>query len=173
MSNNEQRSGGSLITNIDDDILASLPHLRAFARSLTGTRGRADDLVQEAVLRALIAASQFRPGTNFKAWIFTILRNHFFNEFRRKSFTCPLEAADLNIHATPPVQQAGLEFDDFRAAFNRLPAKQREVLILVGAEGCRYEEAAAICGCPTTPIRFPEASNRGPPLLPGWTGAVI
>jgi RNA polymerase sigma-70 factor (ECF subfamily) len=150
-----------LTTNIDDDILACLPHLRAFARSLTGDRDRADDLVQDAVLRALSAASQFTPGTNFKAWIFTILRNLYFNEFRRnRALMRPLEAADLESHATAPAQQAGLEFDDFRRAFNTLPAEQREALVLVGADGFRYEEAAAICGCPIGTIKSRVARAR-------------
>jgi RNA polymerase sigma-70 factor, ECF subfamily len=154
--------GDVLSTSIDDDILACLPHLRAFARSLTGDRDRADDLVQDAVLRALSAASQFTPGTNFKAWIFTILRNLYFNEFRRnRALMRPLEAADLETHATAPAQQAGLEFDDFRRAFNTLPAEQREALVLVGADGFRYEEAAAICGCPIGTIKSRVARARG------------
>ena len=103
---------------VEEEVLACLPHLRAFARSLTGDRDRADDLVQDAVLRALGAAEQFTPGTNFKAWIFTILRNLYFNEFRRNpSLFRPLEAADMEMLATSPAQQAGLEFDDFRRAF--------------------------------------------------------
>jgi RNA polymerase sigma-70 factor (ECF subfamily) len=151
-----------LTTSIDNDILACLPHLRAFARSLTGDRDRADDLVQDAVLRALSAHEQYTPGTNFKAWIFTILRNLYFNEFRRnRALMRPLEAADLEMHATAPSQQAGLEFDDFRRAFKTLPAEQREALVLVGADGFRYEEAAAICGCPVGTIKSRVARARG------------
>jgi RNA polymerase sigma-70 factor (ECF subfamily) len=154
--------GDVLSTSIDNDILACLPHLRAFARSLTGDRDRADDLVQDAVLRALSASEQYTPGTNFKAWIFTILRNLYFNEFRRnRALMRPLEAADLEIHATAPSQQAGLEFDDFRRAFRTLPPEQREALVLVGADGFRYEEAAAICGCPVGTIKSRVARARG------------
>jgi RNA polymerase sigma-70 factor (ECF subfamily) len=139
---------------VEQEILACLPHLRAFARSLAGDRDRADDLVQDAVLRALGAAEQFTPGTNFKAWIFTILRNLYFNEFRRNpSMFRPLEAADMEAHATSPAQQAGLEFDDFRRAFAKLPAEQREALVLVGADGFKYEEAARICGCAVGTIK--------------------
>lgn len=146
---------------IDEDILACLPHLRAFARSLTGDRDRADDLVQDAVLRALAAADQFTPGTNFKAWIFTILRNLFFNAYRRNRVPMlPLEVADLESRASAPTQQAGLEFDDFRRAFSTLSAEQREALILVGADGFRYEEAAAICGCPVGTIKSRVARAR-------------
>ena len=101
-------------------------------------------------------------GTNFKAWIFTILRNLYFNEFRRnRALMRPLEAADLEIHATAPSQQAGLEFDDFRRAFRTLPPEQREALVLVGADGFRYEEAAAICGCPVGTIKSRVARARG------------
>ena len=151
-----------MTTSIDNDILACLPHLRAFARSLTGDRDRADDLVQDAVLRALSASEQYTQGTNFKAWIFTILRNLYFNEFRRnRALMRPLEAADLEIHATAPSQQAGLEFDDFRRAFRTLPPEQREALVLVGADGFRYEEAAAICGCPVGTIKSRVARARG------------
>jgi RNA polymerase sigma-70 factor (ECF subfamily) len=73
----------------------------------------------------------------------------------------PLEAADLEIHATAPSQQAGLEFDDFRRAFKTLPPEQREALVLVGADGFRYEEAAAICGCPVGTIKSRVARARG------------
>ena len=139
-----------------------LPHLRAFARSLAGDRDQADDLVQDAVLRAIRAANQFTPGTNFKGWIFTILRNLYFNEFRRKrrGSMRPLEAGDREIHGTAPAQQARLEFDDFRHAFNMLPAEQREALVLVGADGNPYEDAAAICGCPVGTIKSRVARGR-------------
>jgi RNA polymerase sigma-70 factor, ECF subfamily len=154
--------GGDLSTSIDDEILKCLPHLRAFARSLTGDRDQADDLVQDAVLRAIRAANQFTPGTNFKGWIFTILRNLYFNEFRRKrrGSMRPLEAGDREIHGTTPAQQARLEFDDFRHAFNMLPAEQREALVLVGADGNPYEDAAAICGCPVGTIKSRVARGR-------------
>ena len=146
--------GDVVSAEIHDEILACLPNLRAFARSLTGNRDRADDLVQDAVLRALNAASQYTPGTNFRAWIFTILRNLHFNELRRnRGLMRPLEAADLEIHATAPAQLARLEFDDFRRAFSTLPAALREALVLVGADGLRYDEAATICGCPIGTIK--------------------
>ena len=130
-------------------LVNSIPHLRALARSLAGTRDRADDLVQEAMVRALGAAHQFSPGTNFKAWMFTILRNLHLGQFRSKRLPFrPLEEGDMETYATPPTQLAGLEFDDFRRAFDTLPSEQREALVLVGAEGFKYGEAADICGCP-------------------------
>ena len=135
-------------------ILACLPHLRAFARSLAGDRDRADDLVQSAVQRALGAAAQFTPGTNFKGWIFTILRNVYFSELRsHRRLEIPIDEANLDSHATQPTQLAGLEFDEFRRAFDTLPAEQREALVLVGADGFSYEVAAAVCGAPIGTVK--------------------
>ena len=121
--------------------------MRAFARSLARDRNLADDLVQDAIVRAMSSKDQFVPGTNFKAWMFTILRNLYFTGFRRKIATRPLQQSDLNLQGTAPTQQAGLEYRDFKRAFNELPADQREALVLVGADGFKYEEAAAIAGC--------------------------
>lgn len=133
--------------DIRTEVIAVLPHLRAFARFLTGHRERADDLVQDAVVRALTAAHQFQPGTNFKAWMFTILRNLFYNEGRKARMkTDSLDEMNEAQHSMGPTQESGLEFDDFRRAFWRLSEEQREVLILVGASGVSYEEAAEICG---------------------------
>jgi RNA polymerase sigma-70 factor (ECF subfamily) len=135
-------------------ILVCLPHLRAFARSLSGDRDRADDLVQSAIQRALGAAAQFRPGTNFKGWIFTILRNVYFSELRsHRRLEIPLDEANLDSHATQPTQLAGLEFHEFRRAFDSLPVEQREALVLVGADGFSYEAAAAVCGAPIGTIK--------------------
>ena len=148
-------------SSIEDEILACLPHLRAFARSLTGNRDQADDLAQEAVLRALTAADRFTPGTNFKAWIFVILRNLYFSELRRnRPILRPIEAAEGTVAPSVPTQQAGLEFDDFKRAFNTLPAEQREALALVGGDGFKYEEAAAICGCAVGTIKSRVARGR-------------
>jgi RNA polymerase sigma-70 factor (ECF subfamily) len=134
--------------SIRDEILLCLPHLRAFARSLAGNRDRADDLVQDAIVLALAAAEQFTPGTNFKAWIFTILRNRYFNELRKsKHIIEPLEAADVSALATAAHHDVGLVFDEFRGAFMTLAPSQREALILVAASGFSYEEAAKVCNC--------------------------
>jgi RNA polymerase sigma-70 factor, ECF subfamily len=135
-------------------ILACLPHLRAFARSLSSDRDRADDLVQSAIQRALGAAAQFTPGTNFKGWIFTILRNVYFSELRsHRRLEIPIDEANLDSHATQPTQLAGLEFDEFRRAFDTLPVEQREALVLVGADGFSYEAAAAVCGAPIGTVK--------------------
>jgi len=133
---------------IREEIIACLPQLRAFARSLAGQRELADDLVQDAIVRALSAAASFQPGTNFRAWIFTILRNLFFTE-RRKS-RIVTQSIDVMDHSAVPVaasQEVSVEFDDFRVALMPLPPEQREALVLVGASGVSYEDAARICGC--------------------------
>jgi RNA polymerase sigma-70 factor, ECF subfamily len=131
-----------------DSILATLPRLRAFAISLSGKIDRADDLVQETLLRALTNINSFEPGTNLQAWLFTILRNQFRSEYRKRRH----EVEDVDGHfsetlVTPPEQQGRMEFDEFRQALTELPVDQREALILVGASGFSYEEAAQICDC--------------------------
>jgi len=135
-------------------VVDCIPHLRAFARSLTSNRDLADDLVHDAIVRALNAASQYTPGTNFKAWIFTILRNLYFNEGRKRlSRFTSIDDLGANEPASLPSQEATLEFCDFRRAFWRLGPDQREVLILVGASGMNYEEAARVCGCAVGTIK--------------------
>ncbi len=133
--------------NLRDGLFLVIPHLRAFAISLTGSLDHADDLVQETLLRALSNLDKFQPGTSLQAWTFTILRNLFHTEFRkrRREVEDPdgLFAARL---ATLPEQGARLDFQDLRAALAQLPAHQREALLLVGAEGLSYEEAARVCG---------------------------
>ncbi|MEX1108160.1 MAG: sigma-70 family RNA polymerase sigma factor [Dongiaceae bacterium] len=131
-----------------------IPHLRAFARSLCGNRDLADDLVQDAVVRALTCAGQYTPGTNFKAWIFTILRNLYFNELRRHRgrFTS-IDDLGLREPSIGATQEAALEMCEFRRAFWQLSAEHREVLMLVGAGGLGYEEAATVCDCAVGTIK--------------------
>jgi RNA polymerase sigma-70 factor (ECF subfamily) len=125
-----------------------LPDLRAFARSLAGNSHQADDLVQSAILRALAAAQQFTPGTNFKAWSFTILRNVFYNQWRSPAaHQVALDDCVTAMPTTAPTQEASLEFCDFRRSFAQLGADHREALLLVGASGLSYAEAAAVCNC--------------------------
>jgi RNA polymerase sigma-70 factor (ECF subfamily) len=135
-------------------LVECIPHLRAFARSLTRDRELADDLVHDAAVRALAAAHQFCPGTNFKACIFTILRNLFYNEGRRdRSKNVPFEEATVVEHSIPATQEVALEFSDFKRAFWQLGEDHREVLILVGASGLSYEEAAEVCHCAVGTIK--------------------
>src|SRR6202043_1878584 len=137
-----------------DAVLAAVPSLRAFAISLSGNVDRADDLVQETLLRALVNIDSFQPGTNMSAWLFTILRNHFHSEYRKRRRE--VEDGDGSYAETlksQPDQTARLEFQEFRAALAKLPADQREALILVGASGFSYEETADICGCAVGTIK--------------------
>ena len=139
---------------IRDQVLATVPSLRAFAISLCGNIDRADDLVQETLLRALAHIDSFQPGTNMPAWLFTILRNLFRSEYRKRRRE--VEDADgryaesLRSH---PEQTGHVEFGEFRAALSKLPSDQREALILVGASGFSYEDAATICGCAVGTIK--------------------
>jgi RNA polymerase sigma-70 factor (ECF subfamily) len=128
-------------------ILAALPELRAFALSLTRDGPRADDLVQETILRAWSHADQFETGTNLRAWLFTILRNLFYTEQRRRRREVDDPDGKRAIGLTVcPEQQSRLEFEDFWHALGRLTPVHREALLLVGAQGLSYEEAADVCG---------------------------
>src|ERR671936_3011560 len=143
-----------LTDSLRDDILASVPSLRAFAISLSGNGDRADDLVQETLLRALANIDSFQPGSNLPAWLFTILRNLFRSDYRKRRRE--VEDAEGNYAKTlktQPSQSAHLEFEEFRVALAKLPQDQREALILVGASGFSYEEAAAICECAVGTIK--------------------
>jgi RNA polymerase sigma-70 factor, ECF subfamily len=136
----------SVEASLRDELLAAIPSLRAFATSLTNNRDRADDLVQDTILRAWANTDKFERGTNLNAWLFTILRNLFHSEYRK--YKREVEDADGAFAArlkTHPDQQSHLDFEDFRSALAKLPVDQREALLLVGAQGLSYEEAAAVC----------------------------
>ena len=125
-----------------------IPHLRAFARTLTGDATAADDLAQDAMMKAWDARASFQMGTNMKAWTFMILRNQFYSEKRRSWRQTQLdqEAAERTLVAVDN-PEAPVALDELRMGLSMLPAEQREALILVGAGGFAYEEAAEICGC--------------------------
>jgi RNA polymerase sigma-70 factor (ECF subfamily) len=128
--------------------------LRAFAVSLCGNIDRGDDLVQETLLRAFTYIDSFQSGTNMAAWLFTILRNHFRDDKRKRQRE--VEDADGHYAETlisHPEQTGRIEFEELRAALAKLPAEQREALILVGASDFSYSEAGAICGCPAGTIK--------------------
>ena len=137
-----------------DAILAAVPSLRAFAISLCGHVDRADDLVQDTLLRALANIARFQPGTNLNAWLFTILRNLFHSEYRkrRRAVEDP-DGSYASRLKVQPEQGSRLDFEDLRAALETLPGDQREAVLLVGASGFSYEEAAAICGCAVGTIK--------------------
>ena len=113
-------------------MLAAVPSLRAFAISLCGNVDRADDLVQEALLRALANLSSFEPGTNMSAWLFTILRNLFRSEYRkRRREVEDVDGSYAEQLTFSPEQSTRLEINEFREALKALPPEQREALILV------------------------------------------
>ena len=130
------------------DLVGLIPHLRAFARTLCGDAAAADDLAQDAVMKAWDARSSFQMGTNMKAWTFMILRNQFYSEKRRSWRQSQLdqEAAERTLVAIDD-PSSPIALDEMRLALGMLPSEQREALILVGAGGFAYEEAADICGC--------------------------
>lgn len=141
-------------TAFKNELTGLIPHLRAFARSLCGDASQADDLAQEAMLKAWHSRESYRAGTNMKAWAFTILRNAFYSEKRRSWRRTPLdpEVAEATlVAATNPSDS--LELLALRNALNELPDDQKEALILVGAGGLAYEEAAEVCGCAVGTIK--------------------
>ena len=133
-------------TSFKDELLAETRNLRAFAISLSGSVSLADDLVQESLLRAWSNSEKFQPGTSLRAWLFTILRNIYYSNYRKRSREVQdsdgLYARRLTV---PGDQESHLDLEDFRNALTKLPAEQREVLTLIGASGLSYEEAAVVC----------------------------
>ena len=138
-----------------------IPHLRAFGRSLSGNRDTADDLVQETLLKAWAARKRFQAGTNMRAWTFIILRNLFLSQMRRARFKGEWDdVTAAKILAAPASQDRHVELGDMQRALLHLPQPQREALILVGAGGFAYEEAAEICGCAVGTIKSRVARGR-------------
>jgi RNA polymerase sigma-70 factor, ECF subfamily len=132
--------------SVRDVMLAAIPNLRAFAMSLSGSADRADDLVQETVMRAMASIDSFTPGTNMAAWLFTILRNRFRSEFRKRRREVEDPDGSYLASLKLPAEQFGrLEFKELIGALAKLPHVQREALLLVAASGFSYDEAAAIC----------------------------
>jgi RNA polymerase sigma-70 factor (ECF subfamily) len=128
------------------DLTALLPRLRVYALSLTRDRDRADDLVQETVVKSLAGQHSFRPGTNFAAWLFRIQRNEFISGLRRQRPTVPLDDAIANALSHAPAQESGLIMREFTAAFRHLASCQREALLLSVLEGWSYQHIAELAG---------------------------
>lgn len=143
-----------------DEIVEHLPSLRAFAISLTRNSATADDIVQDTIVKAWSNIDKFQPGTNMRAWLFTILRNTFYSLRRKRS----REVADVDgVFAAQlsekPDHDGRLAMKDFEKAFVQLPFDQREALLLVGASGFSYEEAAKMCDCAVGTVK--SRANRG------------
>jgi len=148
--------------SVREAMLRVVPSLRAFAISLCGNVDRADDLVQETLLRALANAHLWQPGSDLRAWLFTIMRNQFFAVVS-KSNRSPLGLEDVREAAedccvTSP--DARLMLRDVAAALGRLPSKQRSALLLVGIDGNSYEEAAKRMGISVAAVRCHLARGR-------------
>ncbi len=136
------------------ELLSALPGLRAFAMSLSGRSDRADDLVQETIMKAWSKQTSFQLGTNMKAWLFTILRNEFYSQVRKRVHEVrDQDGIYTQKLSTNPSQLSALDMRDFQRALEKLPHDQREAIILVGASGFSYEEAAAICECAVGTIK--------------------
>lgn len=147
MENNDEQAFKS-------ELLKTLPSLRAFAISLVRSSDKADDLVQDTIVKAWSKQDSFQMGTNIKAWLFTILRNEFYSQIRKGG----REIQDIdnilsNNMAMHPPQYGSLDLKDFKKALDSLPDDQREAIILIGASGFSYEDAAKICNCAVGTIK--------------------
>lgn len=142
-------------------LISVLPHLRAFARGLCGQTDLADDLVQETAIKALCARDKFAPGTNMKAWTFTILRNTYLNQLRagKRFVDYDPEMAERTL-VEDASQEAGIHLSDMDKALQTLPPERREAVLLVGAGDFSYKEAAAICGVATGTMKSRVARGR-------------
>ncbi|WP_341864097.1 RNA polymerase sigma factor [Gymnodinialimonas sp. 57CJ19] len=141
-------------TDPRDEIVEHLPSMRAFARSLTRNPSSADDLVQDTVVKAWSNIDKFEAGTNMRAWLFTILRNTFYSAHRKQKREVEDIDGDMAERLSEkPAHDGRLAMKDFAVAFTKLPDEQREALLLVGAEGFSYEEAADMCDCAVGTIK--------------------
>ena len=130
-----------------DELAKLLPELRVFAISLTRNRATADDMMQDTALKAWTNMDKFEVGTNMRAWLFSILRNTYFSSRRKlKREVADVDNAYSDSLSVKPEHDGKLQMRDFKAAFDQLADEHREALLIVGASGFSYEDAAAICG---------------------------
>jgi RNA polymerase sigma-70 factor (ECF subfamily) len=148
------RIGPKIDNDFRRELVSHLPHLRAVARALSGHRDRADDLVNDTVLKALSAEAQFQEGTNLKAWLMTILRNHYINGLRRNRIEVEtIGEIPEGALPTAPNQEHVVEVNEVGAALLLMSVEHREILVLVSAAGLSYDEAADVCGCAVGTIK--------------------
>ena len=159
------------------DFIEYIPRLRRYARALTGEHARADDLVQDTLERALVKYHLWRPGSDLRAWLFTIMHNVFVNQVRAGvaggvSADLDDEAMQVAVRAT---QSDRLEVRDLQSALHQLPEEQRSVLLLVGLEQMTYEQTAGVLGIPigTVMSRLSRARDRLRALLDGGSAATL
>ena len=142
------------VDRFEEELLAAVPFMRAFGRTLTGDVEQAEDLAQETVLQAWRCREQFHPGTNLRAWLSTILRNRFYSGQRRRKWRAEYDQEIIErTLVAPDDPSANVDLEDVRRALALLPDFQREALILVGAGGLSYEEVATIMGCPVGTVK--------------------
>jgi RNA polymerase sigma-70 factor (ECF subfamily) len=155
------KRGQTTDTDFRNGLIELLPFLRAFSRTLCGHRELADDLAQEALVKAWQARDSFRAGSNLKAWLFTILRNLYYSDRRRAWRHAPWDdTSDARAPAAQGEQSWAAELTDTVRAMSMLPAEQREALILVGAGGFSYEDAAKVSGCAIGTVKSRVARAR-------------
>lgn len=135
------------------DLVLLIPALRGFAVTLTKSATEADDLMQETLLKALDNIDQFVPGTNLRAWLFTIARNTFYSNYRKRRRSVVSDLAEAHTLYTPPDQEWRLQMKSVHKALDQLPLDQQEALMLVGGAGLSYAEAAEVCGCAVGTIK--------------------
>jgi RNA polymerase sigma-70 factor, ECF subfamily len=144
----------SVSPELKTELIAAMPNLRAFALSLCGTSDRADDLVQETLVKAWNKIGSFEQGTNLKAWLFTILRNTYFSQYRKeRREVADSEGEFASRLAVQPSQEGHIDVKDLLESMTALSEEQREALVLIAAEGFSYEEAAEIVGCAVGTIK--------------------
>jgi RNA polymerase sigma-70 factor (ECF subfamily) len=145
---------------LQGEIIKLMPSLHAFSRTLTRNPTDADDLLQEGLLKALVNIHQFTPGTNLKAWMFTIVRNTFYTNYKKKrrEVAAPLE--ETGTAASEPTQDWTLTMEEVNTAMDHLPGDQKQALMLVGTSGMSYERAAEVCGCALGTIKSRVSRGR-------------
>ena len=164
-SRDAPRSDGGIVDPAAwrEQVIALIPSLRAFAWSLSRDPSDADDMVQETLTKAWTHRDKFRPGTNLRAWLFTILRNSWYSALAKSRRETPDEDGKMAATLTSPASQEwAMELRQLQTALNHLPPEHREALVMVGAAGLSYEEAAEIAGCAVGTIksRVNRARNR-------------
>lgn len=142
-----------------EELVRHIPYLRAFARTLCNNRAWADDLAQDTLMKAWRSRRQFTAGTNMKAWLYVILRNQYYSDYRRLGRSTQLSDS-IHPPATKGAQEANVALGDLSRALADLPPDQREALILVGAGGFAYEDAARVCNCAVGTIKSRVARAR-------------
>jgi len=151
-----------MVSRLHAEMLSLIPKLRAFAVKLSHDRDRAEDLIQDTLLSACRNMDQFEPGTNMTAWLCTILRNHFYSEYRRRHREIQdTEGGYAKLLIAEPEQVIRTEYEELWAALDKLPENMRELLLLIGVRGVSYSQAARICGCSAGTIKSRVHRARG------------